>query len=183
MHRRNVSPRNCLLVLFALAALLLLSAFAVPMLNPYGSFVDLDGSPGFIDHWDIWSGKDHFTATVYLFGDLLCHQQMDRSIVLNGSEMPFCIRDLGLLTGFAVGCLVTALKFGHPLIYRHARAYIVISFLLIFTDWMIQHVFSLNVPFTRFATGLLAGAGFSLILYCWMLSVYKGKEVGQGQRP
>ncbi len=178
-----MTPRNYLFTFFAVSAAILLTALIVPMVSPYGSFVHLDGSPGFIDHWDIWSSKDPITAVIYLLGDIFCHQQMDRSIVLNGSEMPFCIRDLGLLIGFTVGCLVTGMRFGHPLIYRHARVYIVVSFLLIFTDWLIQHVFSLNVPFTRFATGLLAGAGFSLILYCWVYSIMYGEGERQGQRP
>ena len=172
MHRSSVEPRRFLFVFFAVSALLTLSLFLVPFLSPYGTFADLDGRPGVIDHWDIWSKEDPFTMVLYLLGDIFCHQQMSRTIVLNGSEMPVCIRDLGLLMGFMFGCLFTSLKFGHPAIYRHARAYVVISFLLIFADWTIQHAFDLNVPFTRMATGLLAGAGFSLILYCWTYSVF-----------
>ena len=172
MYRTSVEPRRFLFVFFAVSALLTVSVFLVPFLSPYGSLVYLDGTPGVIDHWDIWSSEDPFTMVLYLLGDIFCHQQMSRSVILNGSEMPICIRDLGLLMGFMFGCLITSLKFGHPAIYRHARAYVVISFLLIFADWSIQHAFDLNVPFTRLVTGLLAGAGFSLILYCWTNSVF-----------
>ena len=172
MHRTSVEPRRFLSVFFAVSVLLTLSVFLVPFLSPYGSFVDLDGTPGVIDHWDIWSSEDPFTMIFYILGDIFCHQQMSRTVILNGSEMPVCIRDLGLLMGFMFGCLITSLKFGHPAIYRHARAYVVVSFLLIFTDWAIQHAFDLNVPFTRLVTGLLAGAGFALILYCWTCSVF-----------
>jgi hypothetical protein len=70
-----------------------------------------------------------------------------------------------------VGCLFTSLKFGHPAIYRNARVFVIVSFLFIFTDWLIQYIFKLNVPFTRLVTGLLAGVGFSLILYCWIFSI------------
>ena len=172
MHRKVVEPRRFLFVFFAVSAFLTVSVFLVPLLSPYGSFTDLDGTPGIIDHWDIWSSEDPFTMAIYLAGDIVCHQEMARTFVMNGSEMPICVRDLGLLMGFMFGCLITSLKFGHPAIYRHARAYVVVSFLLIFTDWAIQHAFDLNVPFTRLVTGLLAGAGFALILYCWTYSVF-----------
>ena len=171
MYRTPVEPRRFLFVFFAVSAFLTFSVFLVPFLSPYGAFTHLDGTPGVIDHWDLWSEKDPFTMVFYLLGDVFCHQQESRTVLLNGSEMPICIRDLGLLMGFMAGCLLTSLKFGHPAIYRHARVYVIISFLLIFIDWSVQYAFDLNVPFTRMATGLLAGAGFSLILYCWTISV------------
>lgn len=167
------------MIFFAVSAILAIASFIVPFLSPYGSFVNLDGTPGVIDHWDIWSSKDPFTMVMYLLGDIFCHQEMDRTVILNGSEMPMCIRDLGLLTGFMFGCLITSLKFGHPAIYRNARFFVIVSFLLIFTDWLIQYTFKLNVPFTRLVTGLLAGVGFSLILYCWIISILFPKRVVQ----
>ena len=166
-----MEPRRFLLIFFAVSAILAIASFIVPFLSPYGSFVNLDGTPGVIDHWDIWSSKDPFTMVMYLLGDIFCHQEMARTIILNGSEMPMCIRDLGLLMGFMFGSLVTSLKFGHPAICRNARVFVIVSFLLIFTDWIIQYTFKLNVPFTRLVTGLLAGVGFSLILYCWIFSI------------
>ena len=99
-----MEPRRFLLIFFAVSAILAIASFIVPFLSPYGSFVNLDGTPGVIDHWDIWSSKDPFTMVMYLLGDIFCHQEMDRTVILNGSEMPMCIRDLGLLTGFMFGC-------------------------------------------------------------------------------
>ena len=160
-----------MLLFFAISAIFSALMFIVPFINADGSFVDLDGTPGIMDHWDLWSKQDILTMILYGFGDMVCHQQMSRTLILNGSEMPICIRDLGLLLGFTIGCAVTTVKFGHPAIYRHARIYVVISFLLIFTDWLIQHIFDLNVPFTRLVTGLLAGAGFTLIMYCWIITI------------
>ena len=87
MHRTFVEPRRFLFVFFAVSALLTLSVFIVPFLSPYGSFTDLDGTPGIIDHWDIWSTKDPFTMVVYLIGDVVCHQQMSRSIILTNVAM------------------------------------------------------------------------------------------------
>ena len=160
-----------MLFFFAISAILSASMFIVPFINADGSLVELDGAPGVMDHWDLWLNQDVLTMVLYGFGDMVCHQQMSRTVMLNGSEMPICIRDLGLLLGFTIGCAVTSVKFGHPAIYRHARIYVVFSFLLIFTDWLIQYIFDLNVPLSRLITGLLAGAGFTLILYCWMISI------------
>ena len=169
-------PRTYMLLFFAISAVLSVLMFIVPFISSNGSFVDLDGTPGIMDHGDLWSKQDPLTMILYGLGDMVCHQQMSRSVMLNGSEMPICIRDLGLLLGFTVGCAVTTVKFGHPAIYRHARMYVVISFLLIFVDWLIQHVFDLNVPLTRLITGLLAGAGFSLILYCWIITIFSKND-------
>ena len=167
-----------MLIFFAISAILSALMFIVPFISPCGSFVDLDGTPGIMDHGDLWSNQDILTMMLYGLGDMVCHQEMSRTVILNGSEMPVCIRDLGLLLGFMMGCAVTTVKFGHPAIYRHARVYVVVAFLLIFTDWLIQHIFSLNVPFARLVTGLLAGAGFSLIIYCWIVTILSKDDSG-----
>ena len=176
-----MKPRAYLVLFFVISAIITAFMFIVPFLSPYGSFVHLDGRPGFIDHADLWSNEDSLSAVLYTFGDLFCHQQMSRTLILNGSEMPICIRDLGLLMGFMIGCLITSIRFGHPTIYNSARLYVIVSFLLIFTDWLIQHIFDLNIPVTRFITGLLAGAGFSLILYCWVFSIYCGNPESRNE--
>ena len=165
-----------MLTFFVLSAVLSVLMFIVPFISPNGSFVNLDGKPGIMDHGDLWSKQDVLTMLLYGFGDMVCHQEMSRTIILNGSEMPICVRDLGLLMGFAIGCAVTTIRFGHPAIYRHARVYVTVSFLLIFTDWLIQRVFDLNIPATRLITGLLAGAGFCLILYCWIITLLYKSE-------
>ena len=64
MYRTSVEPRRFLFLFFAVSALLTVSVFLVPFLSPYGSFVDLDGRPGVIDHWDIWSSEDPFTMVL-----------------------------------------------------------------------------------------------------------------------
>ena len=106
MHRIFGEPRRFLFVFFAVSVVLTIASFIVPFISPYGSFTDLDGTPGVIDHWDIWSSRDPFTMVMYLLGDIFCHQEMDRTVILNGSEMPMCIRDLGLLMGFMFGCFM-----------------------------------------------------------------------------
>ena len=44
-----------------------------PFMAPYGTFLGLDGDPCFIDHsWKL-------SEVPYLLGDILCHQEQDRS--------------------------------------------------------------------------------------------------------
>ena len=64
----------------AVLALMILS----PLLSPYGAFRGLDGSPGFIDGG--WEGGGP-ASLAYLLGDLVCHQEESRSLILNGSQM------------------------------------------------------------------------------------------------
>ena len=154
-----------------ISSVLAVCFFIVPYLSSYGSFVGLDGTPGVMDYWDIWSGEDPLTCIIYSIGDISCHQKEARTFMLNGSEMPVCVRDIGLLLGFILGCASLLTVVGETFAVRYGRPFIVISIILIFTDWLIQYSMELNVPFTRLATGLLAGAGFSFIIYLWMASV------------
>lgn len=173
-----------MVVSLAISFVSMLCIFSVPFLNTYGSLTGLDGTPGFIDHPEMWSGADPLTAITYGMGDIFCHQQEERSFTLNGSQMPFCVRDVGLLAGFFLCNMFIVLFYGSEAISRNARIFIIVSFLLIFMDWLIQQISGLNIPVTRFVTGLLAGAGFSLILYSWTNRAMFGEEgVGQGRKP
>ena len=86
----------------AVLALMILS----PLLSPYGAFRGLDGSPGFIDGG--WEGVGP-AGLMYLLGDLVCHQEEARCLILNGSQMPVCARDTGILIGLMIGFAVCLL--------------------------------------------------------------------------
>ena len=99
-----MDPRSYTLTFLIISSVLAVCFFIAPFLSPYGSFLGLDGTPGVMDHWDIWSEKDPFTCVIYSIGDIVCHQEEARMFILNGSEMPICVRDVGLLLGFVIGC-------------------------------------------------------------------------------
>ena len=163
-----VDPKSYTVAFLIMSSFLAMCFLIAPFISPYGSFTGLDGNPGVMDHWDIWSGKEPFTCVVYSIGDMVCHQEQARTLILNGSEMPVCVRDAGLLFGFIIGCSSLLTVEGQMFADRYGRPFVIISFLQIFTDWIIQRSFSLNVPFTRLATGLLAGAGFAILIHLWM---------------
>ena len=87
---------------------------AAPALAPPGSYTDLDGSPSFVDH-----PLDGILDVPYLIGDVLCHQQDGRSFHINGSQMPICIRDTGLLLGLILHKILD-----EAIIYDHTTPFV-----------------------------------------------------------
>ncbi len=156
-----VSVLKALAVLFAIVLALMLAA---PFMFPEGTFVHLDGKPYFIDH--DWSGYG-FGGLIYQLGDLLCHQEFDRSFVLNGSQMPVCVRDTGLLIGFVVG-LFASIRLGENA-YQRKVLYIGAGLLLLSVlEWMIENAFGLDLFAARFVFGIVSGFGAALII-SWAL--------------
>jgi uncharacterized membrane protein len=53
-----------------------------------------------------WSELDLFSAFIYGFGDLNCHQKHERSFEINGNQMPVCTRDIGIFAGIVIGGII-----------------------------------------------------------------------------
>ena len=155
--------RTALLIIGFAAAAALAAVVTVPLYAPAGAFHHLDGRPGMLDH--VWSGTGA-PGAVYLLGDLLCHQDMGRSFSLNGSQLPFCIRDVGILVGFTVGTLACV-----PLSERLENRRVLHLGLLLatvtFVEWCAEHIAG-NMPEARFATALVSGVGIAMVL-AWMM--------------
>lgn len=148
--------------------------FASPFLAPYGTYAMLDGDVGFIDH--SW-GSNGVPDLIYLLGDLFCHQEESRCLSLNGSQMPFCIRDTGIIVGAAAGFWI-ALAIRSVLHDRRVAVAGAVMVLTTLAEWVLERFLG-DMPLPRAATGFLAGAGFALIL-CWML--YREKGDGQAKQ-
>ena len=80
--------------------------FLAPLTLPSGSVDDLDGSIGTMDNTDVIMDMNPLAAVVYALGDINCHQMTSNSFYLNGNEMPFCVRDMGIFIGLALGSLI-----------------------------------------------------------------------------
>ena len=50
-----------------------------------------------------WTDLNPYAAFMYGFGDLNCHQKHERSLEINGNQMPVCTRDVGIFFGLFVG--------------------------------------------------------------------------------
>jgi len=151
-----------------LAALIVCAAFLVlvlsaPFMAPYGSFRGLDGSPGFIEGG--WRG--HGVAGIaYAVGDLMCHQQEARSFMLNGSQLPICMRDTGIAIGLVIG-FAACLFLDRRLRDRRFAIAGAILVLLMGAEWAVETT-GFNSPFLRTTSGICAGIGATMFL-CWML--------------
>ena len=126
---------------------------AAPLSLPAGSVEDLSGSVGIVDNANQTAGMNPFARWVYEGGDVNCHQKSSRSFYINGNEMPYCARDVGIFFGMAIGTMFS-LYFRVELRLRH----IVAGLLPIGIDGGMQLLgFWESINPVRVATGGLAG--------------------------
>jgi len=119
-------------ILASIAGGYLLLCFIAPATLPPGTIPELSGRANAIDYanHNSWGNRDHVEgsslghdqslhggsfawtdlnpawAVVYAIGDLNCHQKHQRSWEVSGNQMPVCVRDVGILLGFAIGCAI-----------------------------------------------------------------------------
>lgn len=165
--------RQWVVLATAAFAVILVLIVAAPYMAPHGTFTHLDGDAGYIDNG--WLG--HRPAGImYLLGDLFCHQDMDRSYILNGSQLPVCIRDTGILAGLVVGflaCVILDRRLGD-----RRFAYVgVVLVVIMAAEWTTEG-FVGDMPVPRFVSGICAGIGAALFL-SWML--YRDAETDYNQ--
>lgn len=91
------------LIVFALDLALVLSLFIAPLTIEKGEVIGLDGRANALDYTEKWKELNPFASIVYLFGDYNCHQREERSMVLNGNQLPVCARDVAIFTGILLG--------------------------------------------------------------------------------
>ena len=91
----------------------LVSFFLAPALADSGTIVELSGRANMLDYHNsdndanfTWTELNFFSASIYAFGDLNCHNKHERSWTINGNQMPVCVRDVGIFAGLALGGFV-----------------------------------------------------------------------------
>lgn len=156
MHIRKI------LLIPALIAVVML--FVTPLINPFGSFTELDGSVGIIDHLDLWKEKDPITCITYFIGDFFCPQQLSRSFELNGSQLAFCSRDVSILIGFIIGCFISFTRKTSEIKIKNATIMLGTAFILMMLDWSVQHFAELNIAATRIITGCIFGIAVAILI-------------------
>ena len=118
--------------LLGISGFFLFSFFIVPYTLPTNSVPELSGRANYIDYMNdgswgniqthddkkvghnqeehggkfVWSDLNPYSALIYGFGDLNCHQKHERTWDLNGNQMPVCVRDVGIFLGFFVGAII-----------------------------------------------------------------------------
>ena len=95
---------------------------------------------------------------IYMFFDLVCHQQAERSFHLGEHAFAVCHRCFGLYLGFFLGLLaMPSLPRVRRLLWQHPRAIVVF-----FVPMLIDVFFITNTMTTRLTTGMLASAPVAL---------------------
>ncbi len=94
------------MILFGLVSLLVVLLFLAPATLDEGEVMGLDGGANMVDYWDRWSEMGPFHMVMYTFGDFNCHQKEERTIIVNGNQMPVCSRDVGIFLGMSFGSLM-----------------------------------------------------------------------------
>lgn len=72
---------------------------------PPRTAIGLSGSVGVSDNDVVFRNMSFPWNTLYSLGDRLCHQKLERSLVLNQNQMPFCVRCTAIWIGLAIGLL------------------------------------------------------------------------------
>ncbi|MCJ7698090.1 MAG: DUF2085 domain-containing protein [Thermoplasmata archaeon] len=153
--RKNLWKR-VIFVFFFLFFIWVLLQFLAPLVLPPGSVSDLSGVVGFSDNDQVIGNMSFPWNVVYTSGDRLCHQQADRSLFLNGNEMPFCTRCTAIWLGLAIG--LGFMVFYTMELNEKFLVAIILSLIPIGVDGIGQLFgFWESINFIRFITGLLAG--------------------------
>jgi uncharacterized membrane protein len=103
MQRRKQPLKSLVFICFVFLFIWVVLQFLAPFVLPRGSVTDLSGVVGLSDNEDLIQNMSFPWNVMYLSGDRLCHQKADRSLFLNGNEMPFCARCTAIWFGLAVG--------------------------------------------------------------------------------
>ena len=103
---RNKWPN---LVFITILFLWIISLFLVPVILSESTVRNLHGHSTFIDNLDELDNLPFYPKAVYLTGDFLCHQKDSRCFIINGNQMPICVRCLSIYIGFLSSLILTLL--------------------------------------------------------------------------
>ncbi len=149
-----------MLVLFLASAVWLALILATPFMIPSGTATDLSGRVGHYDNREFVQSLAPVPRVVYWAGDIECHQLAERSLFLNGNQMAFCSRDLGIFIGIAAGFGVVAFYR-----YRIHPVLVLVGLIPIALDGGMQFLTDYESNnMLRIATGFIAGLVTSLLL-------------------
>lgn len=136
-------------------ALVVMSPF---MVHP-NTLLDLSGVIGGHENEYHFKNLNPLPHAIYWLGDAECHQLANRSYFLNGNQMPFCARDVGLFLGLVLGFgFATFVRWKiHPVL-------VLVGLVPIAIDGGLQLVSSYeSTNPLRLATGTLAGLVLALL--------------------
>jgi uncharacterized membrane protein len=100
----RITESKVLLVILLISLIWTISIFIAPFTIPPGTVTDLDGT-NVVNYPELWDTLPPYAKTIYYLGDAECHQISDRTIYLNGNQMPVCSRDVAIFLFITLGLL------------------------------------------------------------------------------
>jgi uncharacterized membrane protein len=104
----EAAPRKfhpLVLIPFFITLVWVMMNVTAPLTLPAGSVRDLSGSVGIVDNANQTAKMNPYARWIYESGDINCHQKASRSLFINGNEMPYCSRCLGIFIGLMLGAM------------------------------------------------------------------------------
>lgn len=159
------------LALLILSAVWLALVLLSPFLVPSNTLKDLSGVVGGHENESQFKNLGPVPHAVYWLGDAECHQLAIRSYFLNGNQMPFCARDVGLFLGLVVGFFAaTFVRWKIPPLL------VLLGLVPIAIDGGLQQVTSYeSTNPLRILTGLLAGLVLALLFAHFLFVIESDK--------
>lgn len=161
------------LIIFLFALIWSLGMILAPLSLPANSVDDLTGTVGPVDNADITEDMNPYARFYYQAGDVNCHTIKERSFFINGNQMPFCVRDVAIFFGMALGLGIALFK-----VFQIKLWWLIGGLVPMGVDGTVQLLTtyeSNNV--LRLITGILAGLVCTLALGFVMWDVSKSAEM------
>jgi len=151
----------------------LLWVLVAPFTLPAGSVTDLSGKVSTIDNMDQIEEMNPFAAAIYWLGDANCHQLASRSYYLNGNQLPFCARDLGIFIGLVLG-----LALAFVIKVRPALLLVILGLVPMAMDGGLQLLtnYESTNPM-RLVTGALAGVSIAFLIHLIAINIRDTRSV------
>jgi uncharacterized membrane protein len=167
------------LVVFIICAVWLTLVVSAPyMVRPH-TLLDLSGRVSVRDNTAQFSSLSPLPKAIYSIGDVECHQIASRSFFLNGNQMPFCSRDLGLFIGLAAGFGFAAFrryKFNPLLVFVGLAPIAIDGGLQLLTSYESNNAL-------RLITGIIAGVVLALLLAFYVFIIQEDRSGSASKRP
>ncbi len=170
----------------------LLLLVLAPLTLPANSlYLGNSGGANRMDFTDVWKDMPAFQRVIYTIGDFNCHQMSSRSFFINGNQMPFCSRDIGVFSGFVVGSVLVSLLGYLPILYeslfhpfpervrkillKRPRIWAAVMGLLFLSPLVLDGTIQLLTSYEsnntmRFITGIFAGTAVMIYTGAFIIS-------------
>jgi uncharacterized membrane protein len=162
-------------IIFLIAFIWSIGTVIAPFSLPENSVNDLTGKVGPVDNADITENMNPYAKFYYQAGDTNCHTIKERSFFLNGNQMPFCVRDVAIFFGLALGLGIALFVF-----FEIKLWWLIGGLVPIGVDGTVQLLtpYESNNVF-RLITGLLAGLVTALALGFVLWDTSRAAEMKQ----